>query len=316
MISWIAKFWPWLLTAVDLFAAVGATIHAVLRKRDSRAVIGWVGLIWLAPLLGAMAYFCFGVNRIRRKATALNLGESWFHRHEVQASIGDIEHAEKLVKVYPALRCLVRLGSTLTKKPLLPGNIVDPLVNGDEAYPVMLEAINQAEKSIAMLSYIFDNDQAGQAFQDALVNAQARGVEVRVLIDHVGSRYSKPTMVEELTEAGLTVATFLPAFAPLMLKYANLRNHRKILVVDGRIGFTGGTNIRAGHWLSLNPACPVQCLHFCLHGPVVAHLLEAFAIDWAFVTGESLHGDTWFPEIIPQGPIWARGIPDGPDVRF
>ena len=316
MIDWIIKFWPWLFTVADIFAAVAATIHAVLRKRDSRAVIAWVGLIWLAPLLGATAYFLFGVNRIRRKAIALNLGNSWVHRRQVQASARDIEHAEKIAKDYPALRGLLRLGLALTEKPLLPGNSVKPLVNGDEAYPVMLKAIDKAEKSVALLSYIFDNDRAGEAFKEALVRAQARGVEVRVLIDHVGSRYSRPTMVNELGKAGLPVAAFLPSRAPKMLKYANLRNHRKILVVDGRVGFTGGTNIREGHWLSTDPAYPVQCLHFRLKGPVVAHLQEAFAVDWAFATGESLHGATWFPTIEPEGAIWARGIPDGPDENF
>ena len=95
-----------------------------------------------------------------------------------------------------------------------------------------------------------------------------------------------------------------------------MRNHRKILVVDGRIGFTGGTNIREGHWLSMEPEFPVQCLHFAIQGPVVAHLQEAFAIDWAFVTAESLVGDGWFPEIDRDGPVWARGIAHGPDEDF
>jgi cardiolipin synthase len=103
---------------------------------------------------------------------------------------------------------------------------------------------------------------------------------------------------------------------PRLQKYANLRNHRKILVVDGKIGFTGGTNIREGHCLQLNPAYPVKCLHFQLDGPVVAHLQEVFAQDWAFVTGEILDGDIWFPVIARMGRVWARGIEHGPDEHF
>ena len=149
-----------------------------------------------------------------------------------------------------------------------------------------------------------------------MVNAQKRRVKVRVLVDDVGSKYSRPNMVLRLQEAGVKVASFLPTRIPRLPKYANMRNHRKILVVDGRIGFTGGTNIREGHWLSMEPEFPVQCLHFAIQGPVVAHLQEAFAIDWAFVTAESLVGDGWFPEIDRDGPVWARGIAHGPDEDF
>jgi len=95
-----------------------------------------------------------------------------------------------------------------------------------------------------------------------------------------------------------------------------MRNHRKILVVDGQVGFTGGTNIREGHCLKMAPDFPVQCLHFILRGPVVRQLSRVFAIDWAFATGEELSGDTWFPKIDRVGEVWARGIEHGPHEQF
>jgi cardiolipin synthase len=93
----------------------------------------------------------------------------------------------------------------------------------------------------------------------------------------------------------------------------NLRNHRKILVVDGRVGFTGGMNLRVGHWLARKPAHPVRDLHFRLEGPVVAHLQEVLADDWFFTTREALRVDRWFPSLEARGGIVARGIADGPD---
>jgi cardiolipin synthase len=137
-----------------------------------------------------------------------------------------------------------------------------------------------------------------------------------VLIDDVGSKYSRPNMVRRLNEAGLTVAGFLPTWIPRLPKYANLRNHRKILVVDGKVAFTGGTNIREGHWLTRKPKEPVQCLHFRLDGPVVAQIQKVFATDWAFAVGEKLAGDDWFPPVGRAGNVWARGIEHGPDEHF
>jgi cardiolipin synthase A/B len=119
-----------------------------------------------------------------------------------------------------------------------------------------------------------------------------------------------------LRREGVRYARFLPAFPLWRLLSMNLRNHRKILVVDGRVGFTGGMNIRIGHWLAKRPGHPVRDLHFRLGGPVVAHLQEVFADDWFFTTHEPLRGETWFPPLDHCGPVLARGIADGPDEDF
>jgi len=312
----LVAFWPLLTGLVNMALATAATVHIVLWKRDSRAAIGWVGLVWLAPVVGVLVYFCFGINRIQRKAISLRVRESWSPDVEPQLTPEDVERRDELTLRHPNLPGLAAVGRHLTERPILTGNQIEPLVNGDDAYPAMLDSINQAEHSVALLSYIFDSDRAGDAFFEALVQAKDRGVEVRVLIDGVGSRYGKPNMVRRLHAAGVRVAAFLPTRVPRLFKYANLRNHRKILVVDGKIGFTGGTNIREGHWLSLDPKSPVQCVHFLVKGPVVRQLQEVFAIDWAFASGESLGGELWFPAIERSGPVWARGIPDGPDEDF
>ena len=180
----------------------------------------------------------------------------------------------------------------------------------------MIEAIDNATRSIGLLSYIFDSDRAGDRFFDALVRAKDRGVQVRVLVDDIGTRYSKENMVTRLKQAGVNAASFLPANAWRMRRFSNLRNHRKILVVDGEIGFTGGTNIREAHVLKLDPKGPTRCLHFQFEGPVVAHLKEVFVTDWAFATGENLHGQLWFPELDRLGSVWSRGLSHGPDEDF
>lgn len=317
MIEFLSTFWPPILIGLDLVLSTAVTLHAVLRKRETDTIITWVGLAWLAPFVGALAYFCFGINRIQRKAISLKIGESLPATLTPPDHEEDFRLREKVLKAYPNLAGLAQLGKTITGKDLAPANTVTLLRDGEEAYPAMIEAIGQAENSISLLSYIFDHDRVGEEFRDALVEARERGVEIRVLIDHIGSRYSDPNMVGHLREHGLQVGSFLPTRAPRLARYANLRNHRKILVCDGRVGFTGGTNIREGHLLKLKPENPVQCTHFRLEGPVVRHLQEVFAVDWAFVTGEVLHDEIWFPKIgRSSGQVGARGVSDGPDEDF
>jgi cardiolipin synthase len=196
---------------------------------------------------------------------------------------------------------------------LLTGNAVTPLVNGEAAFPAMLEAIEQAQKSVSLSTYIFDRDPLGKRFVAALAAAAKRDVEVRVLIDAAGSRYSLPSVVGLLRRNGVRVARFLPS-APWRLRYLNLRLHRKVLVVDGRIGFTGGMNLRAGHLVEASkPRRAIRDVQFRIEGPVVARLQENFVTDWAFTTKEQLRGETWFPDLEPRGTVIARGIPDGPD---
>jgi len=180
----------------------------------------------------------------------------------------------------------------------------------------MLDAIAQARQSVSLVSYIFDRDKIGLQFVKALGDAVRRGVQVRVLIDAMGTRYSWPSILPALRHARVPCATFLPYFALWHLMSMNLRTHRKILVCDGRIGFTGGINIRAGHCVAQRPRSPVQDLHFRVQGPAVGQLQEVFADDWRFTTGESLRGDAWFPKLEPAGNVLARGVPDGPDEDF
>lgn len=305
-----------IFAVVDTSLAVAVTVHAVLWKRDSRAVIAWVGIAWLTPIVGACAYFFLGINRIERKAISLNLHPSadLSRHHELRPE--DIRQGEAFNREYPNLRGLLTAGHRITGLSITPGNHVKPLMNGDEAYPAMLRAVGDAQRSVSLLSYIFDSDRAGDAFLEALIKATQRRVEVRVLVDDVGSKYSRPNMVRRLRDAGLATASFLPTRVPRLPLYANLRNHRKILVVDGRVGFTGGTNIREGHCLAMNPKQPVQCLHFQVAGPVVAQLQKVFAVDWAFAAGENLAGEAWFPPLRRAGNVWARGIEHGPDEHF
>ena len=305
----LTRFWPHLAAGFDLLAALLASLHALLHKRDSRAATLWIAWIWLLPLFGPILYLTLGVNRIRRRAVSLGVHKTL--RRAVPKNLGEPQHegAEHL-------KMLARAVSRVLKRPLTVGNKIQPLVNGDEAFPAMLAAIEGAKKSVSLSTYIFDNDASGHQFVEALGRAARRGVETRVLIDSAGARYSWPPVTHKLRRAGVNTARFLPSLAPWRVATVNLRNHRKSLVVDGKIAFTGGMNIRHGNVLADRPRNPVQDLQFRVGGPVVAQLQEAFANDWAFTTREILDGDLWFPHPSSCGNTIARVITDGPDGDF
>ncbi|MCU0621543.1 MAG: PLDc N-terminal domain-containing protein, partial [Gemmatimonadales bacterium] len=174
------RWWPVLTGITGVVLASLATVHIVLHKRDVRAAIGWTGLAWLAPIAGPLLYLFLGVNRIRRRAGRLR------GRPAPMDFTREMMAARQELAVLPPglpsrLASIATVVGTTTGQPLVAGNVVEPLLDGDEAYPAMLEAIDAAERSIGLATYIFDTDRAGARFVEALARAADRGVAVRVL---------------------------------------------------------------------------------------------------------------------------------------
>ncbi|WP_018881547.1 phospholipase D-like domain-containing protein [Thioalkalivibrio sp. ALE30] len=302
--GWIAS-----IAAVAVFAlAAISVVHALLQRRDTGTIIAWVGLIVLLPLGGSVLYWLFGVNRIRRRAHALREGYLIADPSAGGATLS--EPPERWQR-------LLHSGDRLSPFRLVGGNAIEPLFDGDRTYARMLDAIDSARHSITLATYIFDYDRVGERFVDRLQQAQDRGVQVRVLIDAIGARYSRRNTLRRLRRAGIPATTFMPVHLPRSLAAFNLRNHRKMLVVDGRQAFTGGMNIRRGHSHADPGPHPIHDLHFELRGPACTQLQRVFTEDWQFATGERLDGPRWFPDTVdPAGARACRGLPDGPDEDF
>ena len=290
--------------AAVLVAALFASGHAVIYKREARSAALWAVLIWVMPAVGPILYLLMGVNRVHRRAARMR-ADMVRHRTDPHVAPGEPPGTH--------LAPLARMLNNVTERPLVPGNSVEPLVDGVQAYPAMLEAIESAQSSIALASYIFHGDGIGAQFVDALVRAMQRGVAVRVLVDDVDVRFTRSSAAKPLRRAGVQVGVFNPPLMPARLNAVHLRNHRKILVVDGTLGFTGGINIDRRYWRPDAPGDASRDLHFRLRGPVVAQLAEVFADDWQFATGEALRDAPWFVPLEPAGSVLARCIDDGPD---
>ena len=291
-----------IVALLGLVIAIAVTVHVLLRKRDVAAAMGWIGLAWFSPIIGGLVYSVFGINRVQRLARKLRKRPRRRKTRRIAASKRDGH-----------LTSLQHAGGRITHRPAEGGNSIEVFHNGDAAYPQMLAAIEAAQSSIGLSSYIFRDDVAGKRFIAALDAARKRGVAVCVILDGIGSGYFKSGAVSELRRLGVPVARFMHSVLPWRMPFLNLRSHKKILVVDGAIGFTGGINVAAENIVLSNPPHPVRDTHFRMRGPVVAQLTEAFARDWSFVMDEDLEGDAWYPSLSEIGTATARVVTSGPD---
>ena len=179
--------WAWLLTAAQAIVAVVASGHVILHKRDVRAAIGWVGLIWFVPFGGPLLYLLFGINRIRRRAADLR-GPRPAGRPAGKGPVAAARLPELLPQTARHLAAFGELHDRINDAPLTEGNRIAAFTRGADAYAAMLAAIDAARRTIGLMTYIFDVNASGRMFVRALERAQGRGVRVRVLIDGVGAR--------------------------------------------------------------------------------------------------------------------------------
>jgi cardiolipin synthase A/B len=304
------SFWTLLGLVISLLAAVATGTHVLLKKRDARSAAYWLVIVIFVPLLGSVFYLLFGINLIRRQGRRLRPVTLGMSEAGVVCPLPmGIDVAQRTSDCQLALTL-----DRISRFHFTEGNAVRVLHNGDEALPEMVAAIDRAETSVTLASYIFEATGIGHDFVEALDRAVKRGVQVRVMVDDAGTRYGWPPVTRELRRRGVPVRRFMPNRFITRLITLNLRNHRKVMVVDGVLGYTGGLNIREGNMLSRKPGHPVQDLHFEIRGPVLAQLQQVFAEDWEFCCGEVLEGAVFYPEIPVVGSVSALGLPDGPDA--
>ena len=219
--------------------------------------------------------------------------------------------AEKKIDVRPthlypvADQQFLRSVSVLLGPPLIDGNRVETLLNGDQIFPSMLQAISGAKQTIDFETYIYWSGEIGKRFAEALAERARAGVKVSVLVDWLGSQKMDNDSIESMTQAGVDFRKYRP-LRWYNLARVNNRTHRKLLIIDGRIGFTGGVGI-ADNWTG-NAQDPEHWRdnHYRLEGPAVAQMQAAFMDNWTKVSGSVLHGDPYFPAQKQSGQMYAQ----------
>lgn len=306
-------------TIIAVFAVgiILSCIYIIYERNSPAATLAWLLLMIILPFFGLAAYLVLGRRRVDMRIKLLRA---------IRDGVGDIR--EKL-EFQNTFNSVVKLGGCSKKYedlmllayrfPGLPptmGNGIKVLKDADASYPEMFKSIKEAKEHIHAMYYIIEPDEAGRMLRDALVEKAKEGVEVRLLYDDIGSISMKLSFFKPLIDAGGMVREYRPVhFARLRTLYANFRNHRKILVVDGKTAHTGGINIgeeylgrdpRMGYWRDTN----IQ-----VTGPAASHLQLIFAEDWYYVTGELLTKAYVKPphQDIESGDGIVQIVPSGPD---
>jgi cardiolipin synthase len=286
----------------------------LLDRRGPEATLSWILIIAFLPYLGAFLYYAFGRTRIRRRARRRQRYHFVFRNSLDRLPEPAVYKAEPAaVPLVKEAREIAKLAAKLTDTPLVPGNGLEVFISGPTAYNRMEQAIVSARHHVHLMSYIMRTDQTGHYFRDLLAQKAREGVQVRLLLDGFGAYPINGAFIRPLVEAGGHFAMFAPIFSRLSHWRPHLRNHRKILVVDGHIGFTGGLNIGDEYQGRKRRHAPWRDTHLSIQGPAVRYLQEIFSEDWFYATEEDLAEPEYFPVQPPQGPDLVQVIGSGPD---
>lgn len=298
------------LVALDLAIVVVLVPYIVLQRRESGATLAWIFFILLVPYLGLLAFWVFGTTRLHLRRRKRRRSEA-----RLAARLDGLtpERCPEPAEGGP-LGALRRLAVRLDEVGPQPGNQVQLFREGRAAFQALSQSVEEARHHIHLLYYIWQPDATGARLRDTLVAAARRGVEVRLLVDDVGSRRAGARFFAPLTAAGGAVRRFLPVNVLARQLVLNNRNHRKVVVIDGRMGYTGGMNVGDEY---AQPTAAWRDAQVQVVGPAVLRLQEIFCQDWYHATGEELAQPSYFPPVPPGGEAWVQFLASGPaDLRW
>lgn len=286
----------WLLLLLIAFIFQIATILIVEFRNPGKAM-AWMFILFLVPIIGFVLYY-FIAQEYKKRRTLRRRGTSIFQmvKETVFSQSKVIHHISEMHP--PVFSDQTRLFGLLTKiseNPITGHNQVKVMSESEKIFAAMLAAMERATHHIHMEFYIFRHDGIGTKFQEVLIRKAMQGVKVRVIYDGLGSYKLKSSFIAELCHAGVDTRAFLPPWIATLDRRVNYRNHRKILIVDGNIGFMGGINV-GDEYLGLSPKLGFwRDTHLELKGDSVYFLQNTFLDDWSLVSGEIVSGDGYYP---------------------
>nr|ADQ20062.1 phospholipase D transphosphatidylase cardiolipin synthetase [Candidatus Endoecteinascidia frumentensis] len=284
-------------------------IHILINKKNFYIIFAWISICVSFPKIGIILYILLGLNNAKRIQKKWNIGKNKCQKHQYFYQKKKYFYLKSFHK--KTFQDISSIGNHFIKEKILYGCNIIPLLNGDSAYPEMIKAINNAKKTIFLSTYLFEGNGIGKEFINVLTAAHKRNIEVKILIDGVGGLYCWPTTVYKLRKNKVPVFYFLPIFHIYYVTYLNFRNHCKLLLIDGEVGFTGGMNIHSDN-VSFQGKSPRICdLHFKINGPILIHMQEIFNKYWFFATKKTIKNIPNY-NFSTNGNVLCRGISTGP----
>lgn len=308
----------WLVIVLLLFIFQIITILVSEFRHPSKAM-AWLMILFVFPLIGFIMYYFLAKEYTQRKIVQRKKGYKMLDelkRELVRQSRSIKIEKDKYSGTILEEPRLFALLYSIPGSPITQHNEVTVLKNAASTYTSMMEEIEKAEDHIHFEFYTIRHDEIGKQFQRLLIRKALQGVKVRVIFDGIGSYKLSGFYVNELKKAGVEVYCFLPVLFAFFDKRMNYRNHRKILIVDGKIGFLGGMNI-GDEYLGGNPKLGFwRDTHLKLEGDSVYYLQQTFLTDWSFVSNQKLSDSKYFPEHQCPGTKAVQVIPSGPDGEW
>ncbi len=304
-----------LVSAVFLITSIAIAVIIVLEKRSPFKTAAWILILVLIPIFGLIFYLFFGQDYRKRKIfSRKGLYELGKLRIRISKQLRDINKRNfNLHQISPEKENLISLLLKNSNALLTTGNSVEILNNGEETFREIFASIQNARSHIHLEYYIIADDATGKRLKQLLIQKSREGVEVRVIVDDVGSWGLKNRFFRELTEAGVKIHPFMKVRFPRLTSKVNFRNHRKIAVIDGQTGFTGGLNF-ADRYLHGTPKTgPWRDIHLKIQGDAVACLQVIFAADWFFVSQQNLTGTQYYTPFTDQPGVPVQIASSGPD---
>jgi cardiolipin synthase len=279
-------------------------------RKQPVSKLAWVMSIVMLPFVGSLLFLLFGINRVNRRA-ALRLQS----RRQLHGMLPNCAQYQLLPGEAQSPRAgrLVKLADRVAGSRCCYGNSVEILSDTNRTLGLIEQSIHAARASIHLEYYIWQPDRTGKKVRDLLIEKARQGVKIRFLFDGIGSILLGRKFLRPMREAGIEVASALPG-ATLRERWSvNLRNHRKIVIVDGQVGFTGGMNI-GDEYIGRNPRLGYwRDTHLRMTGPLVLQLQQVFAEDWYFATGQALTEHALYPVPDQSGDSIAQVVSGGPD---
>ncbi|MBL8896349.1 MAG: cardiolipin synthase [Planctomycetes bacterium] len=294
-------------------AVVATLLVLALRRRETSTIYGWALAIVFLPILGMLLFFLVGLNRVPRRLQRRRRHAEIFASRMPEKSPRAVGLEER--RAATGWRSLPVLAEHLGAAPMREGNAIAFFDDGREVFRRIFQDIANAKHHVHLEKYIFRSDHLGMALIDLLIERCRAGVEVRVLIDALGA-LGTSKQLRRLREAGGRTARFLPLFAGLNRFAPNLRNHRKIVICDGAIGFVGGLNVGDEYLGRRFRDRAWYDAHLRIEGPAVADLQRVFVEDWDFAQGEMLSAPAFFPQRGDHGHERLQIVPSGPDLEL